>query len=125
MNNYQEKRKEKRLNYDWPISFCREFDKYFLQGKILNISSTHIAFSCQTKHCPAGDGIAVLRFNVPKFSSDGNFQKKEFTYIGSVSSVRLPNPFTRLVVIALESPIPFKPGEQDVNTQTNAGAGNS
>ena len=112
------------MNYDWPISFCREFDKYFLQGEILNISSTHVAFSCQTKHCPADDEIVVLRFSVPKFSSDGSFQKKEFTYIGGFSSVRLPNPFTRLVVMALESPIPFKPGEQDINTQTNAGAGN-
>ena len=119
MDGYQEKRKEKRLYYDWPILFCREFEKEFLQGEIFNISSTHITFSCQTKHCPAGDEITVLRFSVPRYNPDGGFQKEEFTSIGTVSSVRLPNPYTKLVVIEFETRLPFKPGEQLINTQTN------
>ena len=125
MNNYPERRKETRLYYDWPISFRREFDKDFLQGEIFNVSSTHIAFSCQTKHCPAGDERIVVRFSVPKYNPDGSFQKEEFECAGSISSVRLPNPFTRIVVIEFESPLPFKPGEQEVNTQINAETENS
>ena len=122
MNNYQERRKEKRLYYDWPILFCREFEKDYWLGEILNISSTHIAFTCQTKHCPAGDETTTLRFSVPRYNPDGSFEKEDFTSIGRVSSARVIDPYTRLVVLKFEKPLSFKPGEQEVNTQTGTEA---
>ena len=112
MSDFKEKRSEKRLSYGWSMSFCRENDKEFTQGQMVDISSTHAAFTCNENFNPTSKDVIVVRISVPKYTSKDKFEAKDFTRFCTVFRVDQMSPLLKLVVVKFTAPLPFKPGEQ-------------
>jgi len=112
MSDFNEKRCERRLSYGWPMWFCRENDAEFLQGQMVDVSSTHAAFTCNSQFCPEAKDILVTRISVPEYMSEDEFEAKDFTRFCTVFRVDQMNPLLKLIVVKFTAPLPFKPGEQ-------------
>ena len=117
MSDCNEKRSEKRLSYGWPMWFCRENDKEFVQGQMVDVSSTHAAFTYNSQFCPEAKEVLVARVNVPEYTSEDEFEVKDFTRFCTVFRVDRMNPLLRLIVVKFTAPLPFKPGEQEIASQ--------
>jgi hypothetical protein len=108
-----ERRREHRLEYYWPIWFTQDFCETLSQGKILDISSTGAAFASYIDDsCPyRGQGITA-HFSVPRFGSDESFEMANFTRSGRICRVHKVHKFIHRVALQFAEPLPFKPGEQ-------------
>ena len=118
MPDLNDKRAEKRLNYSWPMWFCKEYDSEFIQGQMAEISSTHMTFTCYSDSCPDAKDILLVKISVPKYMPDDEFEIKNFNHYCKVSRVDHINPFLRQIVVEFTIPLPFKPGEQKVTNQS-------
>ncbi len=113
MENNNERRREQRLRYYWPIWFAENPDYSLTQGQMVDVSSTGAAFTCYADYaCPYPGQNLTTRFSVPKYDCDESFDIADFTRSGHVCRVDNINPFLRRVAIQFASPLPFKPGEQ-------------
>ena len=120
MDRDNERRRESRLRYYWPIWFAENPDSTLSQGQMVDISSTGAAFTCYAEEgCPHPGGHITARFSVPHYSADDAFDMANFTRGGHVCRVENVNSFLRRVAVKFAEPLPFKPGEQ-ANDQTEA-----
>lgn len=111
--NNEERRREQRLRYCWPIWFAEDFNKTLLQGQLVDISSDGAAFTCTAdNNCPYPGQQITTRFSVPYFATDDSFDMASYTRTGNICRVDNVNDFTRRVAIQFAEPLPFKPGEQ-------------
>jgi hypothetical protein len=119
--NNNERRREQRLRYHWPVWFAENFNETLFQGQMVDISSTAAAFTCRKdEHYPYIGQHLTARFSVPKFRPGEAFDMANFTRLGRIYRVDDISPFTRRIVMQFASPLPFKPGEQadsEVETQ--------
>jgi hypothetical protein len=116
MTEFQERRREKRLRYQWPVWFAEDFDDVLVQGQMVDVSSGGAAFTCYSdQDCPYPGQNITARFSIPRFSHDGEFDMSDFTCNGSVKRVEQMNPFLCRVAVQFAQPLPFKPGEQAEN----------
>ncbi len=125
MEQNNERRKEQRLRYHWPIWFAENFHEVLSQGQMIDISSTAAAFTCHAdEHCPSPGQHVTTRFSVPRFGEDDSFDMTNLTCSGRIYRVDNVNNYVRRVVIQFVKPLPFKPGEQieDQSAQENLGA---
>jgi len=116
MGGFAEQRRERRLNYDWPIRFAEGFGQTLLQGRMVDISSRGGSFTCLAdKDCPhPGQEITTL-FSVPRFGSTGSFDMANYNRRGRVCRVDAVDAVCRRVAIQFTEPLFFKPGEQEIN----------
>jgi len=120
MDKDNERRREQRLRYYWPIWFAENPDSTLLQGQMVDISSTGAAFTCYAEEgCPYPGAHITARFTVPHYSAGEAFDMANFTRSGYVCRVQNVNSFLRRVAVQFAEPLPFKPGEQ-ANDQTEA-----
>jgi hypothetical protein len=113
MDTNNERRREQRLRYHWPIWFAENFNETLSQGQMVDISSTAAAFTCRKdEHYPYVGQHLTTRFSVPKFQPGEAFDMANFTRSGRIYRVSDISPFSRCVVVQFASPLPFKPGEQ-------------
>ena len=112
MSDFNESRSEKRLGYDWPMQFCQENDKKFIGGQMVDVSSTHAAFTCDPQFNLNARAILVVKISVPEYTSKDKFRAKDFTRFGTLFRVDLINPTLKLIVVKFTTPLSFKPGEQ-------------
>ncbi|MBN1795836.1 MAG: PilZ domain-containing protein [Sedimentisphaerales bacterium] len=113
MNDYAERRREKRLRYHWPVWFAEDFNEELTQGQMVDVSSEGAAFTCYSDRGNLYTGQPVTaRFSVPKFETDESFGMSSFTRHGHVCRVENVNDFIRKIAIQFAEPLPFKPGEQ-------------
>jgi hypothetical protein len=113
MDNNEERRREQRLRYHWPIWFSEDFNDILAQGQMVDVSSEGAAFTCNADHsCPYPGQTITARFSVPKFETDNSFGLSSFTREGKICRVENVNSYTRRVALQFVEPLPFKPGEQ-------------
>ena len=116
MDTSNERRRENRLRYYWPIWFAENPDSMLSQGQMVDISSTGAAFTCYAEEgCPHPGQHITARFSVPHYEADEAFDMANFTRWGQVCRVENVNSFLRRVAVQFAEPLPFKPGEQSSN----------
>ena len=114
MNEHNERRREQRLRYYWPIWFAEDFNHSLSQGQMVDISSKAAAFTCYAHEgCPYLGQHITARFSVPHYGPDDSFDMANFTRPGRVSRVDHVNSFLHRVVVHFAQPLPFRPGEQN------------
>ena len=113
MNENNERRREQRLRYHWPVWFAEDFNETLSQGQMVDVSSGGAAFTCHAdENCPYPGQQVTARFSVPCFGPEGSFDMASFTRSGSICRVDNVNRFLRRVAVQFANPLPFKPGEQ-------------
>lgn len=113
MDENNERRREQRLRYHWPIWFAEDFNDALCQGQMVDISSRAAAFTCHVdENCPYPGQDVTARFSVPRFGSGEAFDMASFTRAGNVCRVDDVNKFVRRVAVQFAELLPFKPGEQ-------------
>ena len=112
MDTNAERRREKRLHYYWPVWFAEDFNEALSQGQMADISSKSAAFTCYSDCCPYPGQQITARFSVPRYGPDDSFDMANFTTQAYVSRVDDVNDFVRRVAIQFARPLPFRPGEQ-------------
>ena len=85
----------------------------FTQGQMVDVSSTHAAFTFNSEVCPDDDDILVIRFSVPKFTSEDKYDIEDFTRSAAIYRVDQMDKLLKLIVVKFTEPLPFKPGEQE------------
>ena len=112
MENKQERRREKRLRYHWPVWFGDDFGGILTQGQMIDVSSGGAAFTCYNDNCPGPGQHITARFSVPKYDQEDNFDIENFIRNGQVCRVQEISPFIRKIAIQFDQPLPCKPGEE-------------
>ncbi|MFA5293308.1 MAG: hypothetical protein WC496_09775 [Phycisphaerae bacterium] len=107
-----ERRREKRLNYHWPVWFAEDFTDILSQGQMVNISSDGAAFTCFSDSSPYQGQYITARFSVPRHDLDDSFNLENHIRSGFVCRVENISSFMKKIVIQFAQPLPFKPGEQ-------------
>lgn len=114
MDDNNERRREQRLRYYWPIWFAEDFSKTLSQGQMVDVSSQAAAFTCYAHEgCPYIGQHITARFSVPHYGPDDSFDMADFTRSGHVCRVDNVNSFLRRVAVQFAEPLPFRPGEQN------------
>ena len=113
MEEMAERRRERRLRYQWPVWFAEDFNGVLFQGQMVDVSSSGVAFTCfSDRGCPTPGQQITARFSVPRYMPDESFDVNDYIRNGSVCRIdHLPNGLRR-VAIRFSNPLPFKPGEQ-------------
>ena len=115
MNN-EDRRKEKRLQYNWPIWFAEYYDGdvELAQGQMFDITSESATFTCYADKCPLPGEQITTRFSVPKYGADGeSFDMEHFIRRGKVFRIDQVSNFIRKVALEFAEVLPFKPGEAE------------
>jgi len=120
MDANTERRREKRLHYCWPIWFAEDFNDALSQGQMADVSSKAAAFTCYPDSCPSPGEQITARFSVPRYGPDDSFDMANFTCSGLVTRVDDVNNFLRRVAIQFAEPLPFRPGEQTGDAQSES-----
>jgi hypothetical protein len=119
MDTNNERRKEQRLRYHWPVWFAEDFNEALSQGQMVDISSTAAAFTCRKdEHYPYVGQHLTARFSVPRFQAEEAFDMANFNRSGRICRVDDVSPFSRRVAVQFAKPLPFKPGEQTDSKST-------
>jgi hypothetical protein len=111
MSDGFEKRREARLNYNWPIWFNENYDQTMIQGQMIDISSCGAAFTCYADKCPHDGQEITARFSVPAHVPDDNFDLESFIRKGHVCRIDEVSAYVRKVAIQFADPLPFKPAD--------------
>ncbi len=106
-----ERRREKRLRYNWPVWFAEDFNDVLVQAQMVDISSGGAAFTCYADKCPYDGQHITTRFSVPRYGEDASFDLENFVRHGRICRVDQLSPFIRRVAVQFSEPLPFKPGE--------------
>ncbi len=120
MDINNERRREQRLRYHWPVWFAEDFNESLSQGQMVDVSSAGAAFTCHAdEHCPYVGQHLTTRFSVPRFWPGEAFDMANFTRSGRICRVDDVNQLSRRVAMQFAEPLPFKPGEQ-ANSESDA-----
>ncbi len=116
MESADERRREKRLHYSWPLWFAENFNEMLTQGQMFDVSSGGAAFTCYShEQCPYQGQNLTARFSIPRFSDNDGFEMGNFTRQATVQRVDHINDMVRKVAITFSMPLPFQPGHQGEN----------
>ncbi len=112
-SNHSNRRREKRLRYNWPIWFAEDFNGQLNQGQMIDISSTGAAFTCYADKCPNHGQDITARFSIPNYNDQQSFDVDSFIRSGYVCRIEEVGPFVRRVAVKFAEPLPIQPGEQN------------
>src|SRR4030042_6501573 len=107
-----ERRREKRLNYQWPVWFAEDFNDVLSQGQMLDLCSSGAAFTCYADACPYEGQYITTRFSIPRYGQDNSFDLENCIRSGFVRRIENINPYAQKVAMQFAEPLSFKPGEQ-------------
>ncbi len=109
----KDRRKEKRLQYNWPVWFADHYDSdvELSQGQMFDITSESATFTCYADKCPMEGEEITTRFSVPKYGDGDSFDMEHFIRSGKVFRVEQMSDFVRKVAFEFAEALPFKPGE--------------
>ena len=116
MERENERRKEPRLRYHWPVWFAEDFNHVLSQGQMVDLSSSGAAFTCYQDKCPYPGQQITARFSVPRYNESDSFDVENFIRSGHICRIDEISPFVRRVAIQFAEVLPFKPGEQRSNS---------
>ena len=109
MAEVAERRREKRLRYNWPVWFAANFDGELSQGQMVNVSSGGAAFTCYADKCPYSEHKITARFSVPLYDENNSFDMENFVRDGRICRIDEVSPYIRRVAVEFAEPLPFKP----------------
>ncbi|OHB68739.1 MAG: hypothetical protein A2Y77_06585 [Planctomycetes bacterium RBG_13_62_9] len=122
MNTTNERRREPRLCYNWPIWFAEDFNGELSQGQMADISSRGAAFTCYADdRCPRPGQYVTARFSIPQYGPADSFDMADFIRSGRVCRVDGVNSALRRIAIQFTEPLPFQPGRQQDETSQPEG----
>ncbi len=113
MERNDERRKSMRLHFRWPVWFAENFNETLLQGQMQDVSSSGMAFTCNTNegHIYIGQNITI-RFSVPRFGADDSFGVADFIRSGHICKVDHVNNNLRRIALQFSEQLPFDPAEE-------------
>ena len=111
MSETTERRREKRLRYNWPVWFAEDYNDILSQGQMVDISSSGAAFTCYADKCPTTGGQITARFSVARYGEQDSFDLENFIRNGYICRIDDISPFVRRVAVQFGEPLPFRPGE--------------
>ena len=116
MNENGNQRNEKRLHYNWPMRYAKDFGQVLTLGEMVEVSSWGGAFVCNAgEHCPQiGQQITTL-FSVPRFGVSSTYDMASYKRTGRICRVESVDRNSCCVAIQFVEPLYFKPGEQDIS----------
>lgn len=115
MNTKNNRRKEKRLNYQWLLSYTEEEDKE-AQGQTVDVSSSALSFTCLSNYSsPRLGQYLVAKFSIPKYQSDGSYTMENFVRSGYIYRIDNVGKFEQRITVQMTDALPFEPGEQFQN----------
>jgi len=106
-----ERRREKRLRYNWPIWFAENYNDVLSQGQMVDVSSGGAAFTCYADKCPYPGQHITTRFSIPHYESNKSFDMENFIRGGNICRIDELSPFVRRVAIQFAEPLTFKPAD--------------
>jgi len=113
MEDNNDRRREQRLRYHWPVWFAEDFNNVLTQGQMVDVSSEGAAFTCHAdENCPSPGQNVTARFSVPCFGMDDSFDMANFTRNSRICRVENVNSFLNRIAVQFAEPLPFRPGEQ-------------
>lgn len=115
-----DRRREKRLNYHWPVWFAEDFNDVLAQGQMVDISSGGAAFTCYSDTSPSQGQYITTRFSVPHYEKDESFDLENCIRSGFVCRVEDINPYMKKVALQFAESLDFRPGEQQEEKQFTA-----
>ncbi len=65
MEYAQERRREKRIKFSWPLWFGYEKNGELFQGKIADLSRSGVSFTVDAEKCPEPGSHVLTRFSYP------------------------------------------------------------
>lgn len=123
MDERQDRRRESRLDYQWPVWFSEDFAQAMSQGLMVDISSGGISFDCYADGTPLQiDQHLTVRFSIPRFQGDDPTATVSITRTGHVR--RMDSPEAGRCRIALEFDIPLALCPVEVSTLSSLCGGN-
>jgi hypothetical protein len=121
MSDGQDRRREERLRYHWPIWFAEDYAGDLTQGQMADVSSGGAAFTYYSDGPALYPGQRLTaRFSVPRYGPEDSFDMVDFIRSGSICRVEAVNNMLRRVAICFAEPLPFRPGEQQSETSSLA-----
>ncbi len=111
MNETNDRRRERRLRYNWPIWFSENYAGLLAQGQMVDLSSSGAGFTCYTDSCPDPGERITARFSVPRYGENLSFDMENIIRDGKICRVDEVSPYVRRVAVQFAQPLPFKPGE--------------
>jgi hypothetical protein len=113
MDEKQERRREERLQYQWPVWFADDFEKTISQGLMVDISSGGIAFTCKRdRDYPQTGQRLMIRFSIPRFDQTDRAASVSFTRSGRICRVDMVRPLLYRIAVQFDQPLTLKPAEQ-------------
>lgn len=113
MDEINERRREERLRYQWPIWFAEDFKQEVCQGLMVDVSSGGLAFTCKAnENCPYPGQRLITRFSIPRYGVNDSSAMTSFTRTGCVLRVDILNDHLRRIAIQFDEPLSLKPCEQ-------------
>lgn len=113
MDENQDRRREERLQYQWPVWFADDFEKAISQGLMVDVSSGGIAFTCkQDKEYPQIGQRLMVRFSIPRFDRTDQSASVSFTRSGRICRVDMVRPALYRIAVQFDQPLSLKPAEQ-------------
>ena len=111
---FKERRSEQRLDYHRPMWFGDDFNEILSRGRMVDVSSEGMAFTCGTDESCLRPGQQIAaRFSVPRLNPDDSFDAVSFNRRCRICRVNKANRFMRRVAVQFAKPLPFKPAEQE------------
>ena len=113
MPSYEDRRREQRMVNRRQVLFGEESEIDLLKGRMRDISSGGISFTCRAdnSHFSSGQKI-VTRFSVPRINGDNSYDDISFDRIGKICRVSKINRQLNQIAVEFAKPLPFKPAEQ-------------
>lgn len=113
MDEVENRRREARLRYRWPVWYAEDFKQTLSEGLMVDVSSGGLAFICNAnENCPRVGQKLATRFSIPSSDKDESSDMTSFTRTGRVLRVDTVNSFLSQVAIQFDEPLSLKPCEQ-------------
>jgi len=119
-SKFNDRRSEQRLPYCYPVWFAKDpdkpfkdFKKTFSQGRMVDVSSCGMAFTCNAYENRLSPGIKLTsRFSVPRVNPDNSLDTISFNRIGHICRIERINSVLDRVAVSFNESLPFRPAEQ-------------
>lgn len=112
MDDNSQRRREERLDYQWPVWFSEDFTQTMAQGLMVDVASGGIAFICDRGGENLRDGQHLtIRFSIPRFEGDDPTATVSITRTGDIRRIETLKDGSRRVAIEFDTPLAVRPAE--------------
>jgi hypothetical protein len=125
MERTDDRRREERLDYRWPVWFSEDFTQTMSQGLMIDVSSGGLAFHCdQESQCPRSGQHLTVRFSIPRFEGHDPTATVSVTRTGEVRRVEEAECGLHRIALQFDQPLSVRPAElSSINASYSGGSG--